>query len=135
MPDRPDASAVKDILDELIGEFDKRTRDSLKEFLDLQRVIVEDYGKYVEDELARDNEILKHFTRLLVEQSALAVKTSRTHRTNVREMHSRLIDAHLKFIDHLKGQLTNDPPAPSPAPPPAAAPPPRASGKSRRKGR
>lgn len=135
MPDRTASSPVRDILEELFGEFDKRTRDSLSEYLDLQRVIVEDYGKYVDEELSHDNEILKHFTRVLVEHSALAVRASRTHRTNVREMHSRLIDAHLKFIDHLKEQVTNGPaPAPAPGPtppPPRAATPPRPTASAR----
>ena len=124
MPDRPFSTPIKDILEELLGEFDTRTRETLTEYLDLQRVIVEDYGKFVDDELARDNEILKHFARLLVEQSAIAIKTSRTHRTHVREMHSRIVDAQLKFIDHLKEQVGNAPPKP---------PPPSQPGKPRRK--
>jgi hypothetical protein len=130
MPDRPESetsSGIKELFDELLGEIRQRGRDSLKDYLDVHRVIVEDYGKYIEEELEHDNQVLKAAARFLAEHTALVLQASRTHRTNVRAIHGRLVDAHLKFVEHLKDELDKDHPPPHPpppAPPPPAPPPP-----------
>jgi hypothetical protein len=135
MPDETDSGLPPDfkkLLDDLFKDATSKNREALKEFLDLQKVVVEDYGKYVEDELAKDNEVLKHLVGILRDQALVVIRASRTHRTNVRAIHGRLVDAHLKFIDHLKDKL--DEQVGIPKPPYAAKEPARPAARPRRKG-
>ena len=108
--DSTDPDDIKKSFEELFAEMSKKTRQTLSEVLDYQRVVVEDYGTLVSDELDHDNEVLKHLMKLMTEQAVIAVKASRDHRTNVRAINQRLVETHLKFIDDLKEQLDKDRP-------------------------
>ena len=127
--DFTDPDDIKKSFEELFAELSNKTRQTFSEALDYQRVVVEDYGKFVSDELEHDNDVLKHLMKLMTEQTVIAVKASRDHRTNLRAINKRLVETHLKFIDNLKEQLDKDraaraakPPRPAKVARPPAAP-------------
>ena len=108
MPGPHDPPDVKSLIDSLFETIDTHGRDALQRWLELQKVYLEAHREFVEKELSKDNEALKHFTRLMIQACMQANEISREQRTRLNEVHGAVVAAHLQILDQLQHSLSRE---------------------------
>jgi hypothetical protein len=107
-------TGLKELLDTMFAEANGTHRTTLEKYIELERALLEQYQKYVADQLEVHDDILQNFTKLMMSSWMQIVTFQRENRSRFLEMQSTIADAHLRFLERLGGGVATPSDAASP---------------------
>src|SRR5438128_3029582 len=99
--------AIRELLDSFFGNAAEKNRATLEKFIDMERALVEQYQKYVADELAASDDVLQKFTKLMMTSWVQTMALQRENRARFLELHSSIAEAHLRFLEKIEEKLSS----------------------------
>jgi hypothetical protein len=101
-----DRAGLKDLLETLFAEASGKGSTTLERYIELERALLEQYQKYISDQVAVQDEVLQNFTKLMMTSWMQVVAFQRENRARVLELQSTIADAHLRFLERLADSLS-----------------------------
>jgi hypothetical protein len=101
-----DARGIKELLDELFANAVDKNRATVEQFIEMERLLLEQYQKYLAEELATSDDLLQKFTKLMMSSWIQIVGFHRDNRSRVLELHSSIAEAHLRLLEMIEEQLS-----------------------------
>ena len=101
-----DVQGIKELLNEFFADAAGNNRSTVEQFIALERTLLEQYQKYLADELATSDELMQKFTKLMMSSWLQIVGFHRENRSRVLELHSSIAAAHLRFLEKVEDKLS-----------------------------
>jgi hypothetical protein len=97
---------VKELLESTFAEMSGKNRDAVEKYVELEKRLLEQYQKYIAEELSSNNEVLQNFTKMMMACCMQVMAFQRDNRSRFLELQRSISDAHLKFLDQVKDSLS-----------------------------
>jgi hypothetical protein len=111
-------AGLKELIERFFAEANGSSQATFKKYIELERALLEQYQKYLADQMATHDDVLQNFTKLMMSSCLQIVAFQREHRTRFLELQSAMADAHLRFLERISENMGTPPAAPAaPAPP------------------
>ena len=102
MQDGQESSAgIKEFLDRLIADASGKSHTTLEKYIELERALLEQYQRFVAEQLAVNDDALQNFTKLMMTSWMQVVAFQRENRSRFLELQSTIADAHLRFLERM----------------------------------
>jgi hypothetical protein len=101
-----DNAGLKDLLEALFAEASGKGSTALERYIKLEQAMLEQYQKYISDQVAVQDEALQNFTKLMMTSWMQVVAFQRENRARALELQSTMTDAHLRFLQRLADSLS-----------------------------
>jgi hypothetical protein len=105
---------LKEFLDAFFAEANGKSHTTLEKYVELERALLEQYQKYLADQLATNDEVLQNFTKLVMSSWLQVIAFQRENRSRFLELQSTIADAHLQFLQRISDSLATAAPAHAP---------------------
>ena len=102
---------LKEFLDAFFAETHGKNHTTLEKYIELERALLEEYQKFLTDQLATNDEVLQNFTKLVMTSWLQVVAFQRENRSRFLELQSTIADAHLQFLQRISDSLSTAAPA------------------------
>ena len=106
----PGASEHSAELHEFLNAFFAATngtnRTTLEKYIELEKALLEQYQKYIADELTTNDDILQNFTKMMMTSCLQIVAFQRENRARFLELQSTMAGAHLRFLEKIGDSLS-----------------------------
>ena len=94
-------TALKEMLDAMFATANEKQHTTLERYIELERALLEQYQKYIANQLAVNDDVLQNFTKLMMSSWMQVVTFQRENRSRFLELQSTIADAHLRFLERL----------------------------------
>jgi hypothetical protein len=101
-----ETQTVKELIDNFFADLSDKNRNAIEQYVELEKVLVEQYQRYINDELSSNNEVLQNFTKMMMGCCMQVLTFERDSRSRFLELQLSLADTHLKFLDMVKGSVS-----------------------------
>jgi hypothetical protein len=105
-------TGLKEFLDAFFAEVSGNNHTTLEKYIELERALLEQYQKYLADQLATNDEVLQNFTKLVMSSWLQVVAFQRENRTRFLALQSTIADAHLQFLQRISESVSTASPTP-----------------------
>lgn len=113
-PSEPIAG-LKEFIDTFFAEANGSSQETFRKYIELERTLLEQYQKYIADQLATHDDVVQNFTKLMMSSCLQIVAFQRENRTRFLQLQSTIAEAHLRFLERIGENLTTTPAAPKPS--------------------
>jgi hypothetical protein len=102
-------AGLKELIERFFAEANGSSQATFKKYIELERALLEQYQKYLADQMATHDDVLQNFTKLMMSSCLQIVAFQREHRTRFLELQSAMADAHLRFLERISENLSTAP--------------------------
>jgi hypothetical protein len=99
-------TGLKDLLDTMFATANETNHTTLEKYIELERALLEQYQKYIADQVAVNDDVLQNFTKVMMSSWMQIVTFQRENRTRFLELQSTIAEAHLRFLERLSASVS-----------------------------
>lgn len=93
------------VFERLLAELKGHSQGTLGQYIELEKRSIEEYRKYVESELSRQDQALQSFTKMVMASWLELMTFHRENRSRLMKVHDSLANARLQLLEQLKDSL------------------------------